>query len=75
MSELKLTEGQRKYLRMIELYGLAEETGRTWLDSVVFGYRSYKDHRAAIKELGTWLPWHDRPENQRNPKIHTEKNE
>lgn len=66
MGEFNITPGQFKYLKMIQLYGLVEDTGRTWLDSVCYGLRHYRAHRAAVRELGDWLPWHDRPENRRD---------
>lgn len=65
MSEFKLSPGQIKYLHMTELYGDLEG-GRSWWASVKHGIRQYRAHRAAVKELGDWLPWHDRPENKRN---------
>lgn len=62
-SEFNLTSGQAKYLRMLSLYGDLEG-GRSWWASVRHGFNQYRAHRAAIKELGDWLPWHDRPENK-----------
>ena len=62
MGEFNLTAGQSKYLRMVHLYG---EVGndRSWWASVRHGIAQFRAHRAAVKELGDWLPWHDRPEN------------
>lgn len=57
-----VTPGQRTYLRMVALYGKLDNQ-KSWWASVRHGYRQYRGHRAAVKELGDWLPWHDRPEN------------
>lgn len=64
VARLVISPGQAKYLRMVSLHGDLEG-GRSWFASVGHGFRQYRAHRAAVKELGDWLPWHDRPENAR----------
>lgn len=65
MGKLTLSSGQLKYMRLLELHDLVEDTGSSWFASVGYGFRHYRAHRTAVRELGDWVPWHDRPENKR----------
>lgn len=64
MSDFKISKGQRKYLRNVSNYGFIQDHGSSWFAAVRYGFRSYREHRRVVRELGDWLPWHDRPENQ-----------
>lgn len=61
---VRFTPGQKQYLDNLGTYGILQDTGRSWWASVRYGLRAYRSHRAAVLDLGDWLPWHDRPENQ-----------